>query len=87
MLLEEPDELVVEEEPALGEAAEVDDELAVEEESDEELEAPPPAFLLDSDWLDSDLPDSDLPASDLPVSADFASPPLFVAGDFAPDLA
>ena len=76
----------------LGEAdgAEAEDVLALEEESDEELdaeaEALPPESLLDSALLDSDLPES-LLESDFPASEDFASLPLFVAGDFAPDLA
>ena len=75
----------------LGEAdgAEAEDVLALEEESDEELdaeaEALPPESLLDSALLDSDLPES-LLESDFPASEDFASL-LFVAGDFAPDLA
>ena len=56
---------------------EVDAEGASEEELGAEAEALPPESLVDSD----------LPESDFPVSEDFASLPLFVAGDFAPDLA
>jgi len=75
------------EEPVLGEVdgAEAEDVLALEEESDEELDEEAAALPPES-LLDSDLPES-LLESDFPASEDFASLPLFVAGDFAPDLA
>ncbi len=86
MLLEEPDEPEdVESELVLGEADGAEDGLALEEESDEELDEEVEVFPQES-LLDSDFPES-LPESDFPASAALVSLLLFVAWDFAPDLA